>query len=119
MGLDYGSFFVAYELLAGGAALGAIASDLKAGKTIWQIGNERHARLEEDRRRCEETEFKNWDYIYRPLSEQRKIMKLICSETWWISTIRQDAVRTDFNVTPRRWPRLRRDTYSGARKQAR
>jgi hypothetical protein len=42
-GMDYGSLFVAHELIANGANMVSIASALKSGKDIWQLGDEQHA----------------------------------------------------------------------------
>jgi len=42
-GMDYGSLFVAHELIANGASMTNIASALKSGKNIWQLGDEQHA----------------------------------------------------------------------------
>src|SRR5882672_3724708 len=40
IGLNYGSFFVAHELVAKGIPMTDIQSGLSTGKTIWQIGDE-------------------------------------------------------------------------------
>src|SRR5882724_8989650 len=42
-GLNYGHLFIAHQLTASGAKLSDIASQLKAGKNIYQIGNDQHA----------------------------------------------------------------------------
>jgi len=42
-GMDYGSLFVAHELIANGASMADMASALKSGKNIWQLGDEQHA----------------------------------------------------------------------------
>jgi hypothetical protein len=42
-GMDYGSLFVAHELIASGASMVNITSALKSGKNIWQLGEEQHA----------------------------------------------------------------------------
>jgi hypothetical protein len=42
-GMDYGSLFVVHELIANGASMLNIASALKSGKNIWQLGDEQHA----------------------------------------------------------------------------
>ena len=42
-GMDYGSLFVAHELIANGASMADIASALKTGKNIWQLGDKQHA----------------------------------------------------------------------------
>jgi hypothetical protein len=43
MNLNYGSVFVAHKLTASGVKMLDIALELQAGKTIFQIGGERHA----------------------------------------------------------------------------
>ena len=40
IGLNYGSFFVAHELVAKGIPMTDVQSGLSTGKTIWQIGDE-------------------------------------------------------------------------------
>jgi len=40
-GLNYGSMFIAQQLIANGAEMEDIAAQLKAGKTVYQIANER------------------------------------------------------------------------------
>lgn len=42
-GLNYGHLFIAHQLIANGAKMSDIASQLKAGKNIYQIGNDQHA----------------------------------------------------------------------------
>jgi hypothetical protein len=42
MNLNYGSLFLAHQLIASGASMSEIATQLKAGKTITQIVNDRH-----------------------------------------------------------------------------
>jgi hypothetical protein len=41
--LNYGFLFVAHQLAASGTTLEAIAAQLQAGKTIWEVGNDQHA----------------------------------------------------------------------------
>ncbi len=43
-GMDYGSLFVVHELIANGASMLNIASALKSGKNIWQLGDPRSNR---------------------------------------------------------------------------
>lgn len=43
MGLNYGEIFLAYELVKSGATMDEIGAQLKSGKSIWQIANERQA----------------------------------------------------------------------------
>lgn len=42
-GLNYGSLLLAHELIKSGATMQDIASQLKAGKTIYDVANDRHA----------------------------------------------------------------------------
>lgn len=42
-GLNYGHLFIAHQLAANGAKMSDITSQLKAGKNIYQIGNDQHA----------------------------------------------------------------------------
>jgi hypothetical protein len=41
--LSYGEVFLAYRLAASGMTLEGISAQLHEGRTIWEIGNERHA----------------------------------------------------------------------------
>jgi hypothetical protein len=41
--LNYGFLFVAHRLATSGTTLAGIATELQAGKTIWEVGNEQHA----------------------------------------------------------------------------
>src|SRR6266550_2325464 len=43
IGLDYGSFFVAHQLISNGVKMTDVTLGLRAGKTVWQIGDEYHA----------------------------------------------------------------------------
>ena len=43
MNLNYGGLFLAYQLIAGGAKMEDIATQLKAGKNIFDIANDQHA----------------------------------------------------------------------------
>jgi uncharacterized cupredoxin-like copper-binding protein len=47
MNLNYGAMYVAQELIKGGAKADDIAAQLKAGKTITQVANDRHANWKE------------------------------------------------------------------------
>ncbi|HWZ82352.1 MAG TPA: hypothetical protein VNW47_07005 [Terriglobales bacterium] len=100
VGLDYGSFFVAQSLVASGANLADIAAELGAGKTIWQIGEERHADWKKIGSDAKKQNGRIEDCIYRHFlnkknydaDEERSLADKY--------DIRVDAVRTDFNVTP-------------------
>jgi len=100
IGLDYGSFFVAHELLASGIAMTDIMSGLATGKSIWQIGDEQHANWKQIEADAKKQNNKIEDYIYRHFvnkknndaDEQRDLAEKY--------DLARDAVRTDFNVTP-------------------
>jgi hypothetical protein len=100
MSLEYGSFFVAQELVVGGAILADIAAELKAGKSVWQIGDERRADWKKIAADAKKQNARIEDYIYRhylnkknyEADEQRDIADKY--------DIKVDAVRTDFNVSP-------------------
>ena len=100
IGLDYGSFLVAHELLARGVAVTEIMSGLAAGKSIWQIGDEQHANWKQIETDAKKQNNKIEDYIYRHFvnkknsdaDEQRDLAEKY--------DLARDAVRTDFNVTP-------------------
>jgi hypothetical protein len=100
VGLDYGSFFVAHELIASGVAMADIMSELSTGKTIWQIAVENRANWKQIEADAKKQNNKIEDYIYRHFvnkknddaDEQRDLAEKY--------DLARDAVRTDFNVTP-------------------
>jgi hypothetical protein len=100
LSLDYGSFFVVYELIGGGTSLPDIATELKAGKTIWQIANERHADWRKIAADAKKQNTKIEDYIYRHFLNKKNYAADQERDLADKYDIRQDAVRTDFNVTP-------------------
>ena len=100
LGLDYGSFFVAHELLADGVTLTEITSELKAGKTIWQIGDERHADWKRIAADAKRQNTKIEDRIYRHFLNKKNYEADEERDFSDKYDITQDAVRTDFNVTP-------------------
>ena len=100
MGLDYGSFFVAHELLAGGAQMTQLVSELKAGKTIWQIGNQLHANWGQIAADAKKQNSKIEDYIYRHFLNKRNTEADQLRDLEDKYNPQLDAVRTDFMVTP-------------------
>ena len=100
IGLDYGSFFVLQELLTDGTHSADIALDLKAGKTIWQIGDERHADWKKIARDAKKQNTKIEDYIYRHFLNKKNYEADQERDLTDKYDIKQDAVRTDFDVTP-------------------
>jgi len=100
MGLDYGSFFVAQELLAGGAQMTQLLSQLKAGKTIWQIGNQQHANWGQIAADARKQNGKIEDYIYRHFLNKKNTEADLLRDLNDKYDPQLDAVRTDFMVTP-------------------
>jgi hypothetical protein len=100
LGLDYGSFFVAQELLAGGAQMTQLISQLKAGKTIWQIGNEQHANWGQIAADAKKQNGKIEDYIYRHFLNKKNTEADQLRDLKDKYDPQLDAVRTDFMVTP-------------------
>ena len=100
MGLDYGSFFVARELLAGGAQMTQLVSELKAGKTVWQIGNQLHANWGQIAGNAKKQNSKIEDYIYRHFLNKKNTEadQLRDLEDKYDPAL--DAMRADFMVTP-------------------
>lgn len=98
--LDYGSFFVAHELVASGMVMADIVSGLSAGKTIWQIADENHANWRQIEADAKRQNSKIEDYIYRHFVNKKNDDadgQRDLAEKYDLS---RDAVRTDFNVTP-------------------
>jgi hypothetical protein len=100
MGLDYGSFFVAQELLAGGAQMTQLVSQLKAGKTIWQIGDQQHANWSQIAADAKKLNGKIEDYIYRHFLNKKNTEDDQLRDLKDKYDPQLDAVRTDFMVTP-------------------
>jgi hypothetical protein len=101
MSLDYGSFFVAHQLLADGMSPAAIEAELKAGKSVWQIADTGHANWKKIAADAKKQYSKIEDYIYRHFlnkkngdadQERDRVDKY---------DVKHDAVRTDFDVTPK------------------
>jgi hypothetical protein len=100
MGLDYGSFFVAQELLAGGAQMTQLMSQLRAGKTIWQIGDQLHANWSQIAADAKKQNAKIEDYIYRHFLNKKNTEADELRDLADKYDPQIDAVRTDFMVTP-------------------
>src|SRR5258706_5692593 len=100
IGLDYGSFFVAHELVASGVKMIDITSGLSAGKTIWQIGDERHADWNRIAADAKKQNNKIEDYIYRHFLNKKNDEADQERDLAEKYDIARDAVRSDFNVTP-------------------
>jgi hypothetical protein len=101
IGLDYGSFFVVRQLLARGVKMTDINSGLNAGKTIWQIGDEQHADWKEIAADAKKLNTRIEDYIYRHFLNKKNDEADQERDLADKYDIARDAVRTDFDVTPR------------------
>jgi len=100
IGLDYGSFFIAHELVAIGVKMTDIVSALSSGKTIWQIGDEQHANWNQIAADAKKQNSKIEDYIYRHFLNKKNDEADQERDRAEKYDIARDAVRTDFNVTP-------------------
>jgi len=100
LGLDYGSFFVAQELLASGAQMTQLISQLRAGKTIWQIGDQLHANWGQIAADAKKQNGKIEDYIYRHFLNKKNTEADELRDMKDKYDPQLDAVRTDFMVTP-------------------
>jgi hypothetical protein len=101
IGLDYGSFFVAHELLARGVRMTDLRSGLSAGKTIWQIGDERRADWKQIAAAAKKQNTKIEDYIYRHFLNKKNDEADRERDLADKYDVGRDAVRTDFDVTPK------------------
>jgi hypothetical protein len=99
-GLDYGSFFVAHQLVSSGVAMADIMLGLSAGKTIWQIGEEQHANWKQIEADAKKQNNKIEDYIYRHFASKKNDVADEQRDLAEKYDLAWDAVRTDFNVTP-------------------
>jgi hypothetical protein len=100
IGLDYGSFFIAHELVSIGVKMTDIVSALSSGKTIWQIGDEQHANWNQIAGDAKKQNSKIEDYIYRHFLNKKNDEADQERDRAEKYDIARDAVRTDFNVTP-------------------
>ena len=100
IGLDYGSFFIAHELVAIGVKMTDIVSALSSGKTIWQIGDEQHANWNQIAADAKKQNSRIEDYIYRHFLNKKNDEADQERDRAEKYDIARDAVRTDFNVTP-------------------
>jgi hypothetical protein len=101
IGLDYGAFFVVRQLLARGVKMTDINSGLNAGKTIWQIGDEQHADWKEIAADAKRLNTRIEDYIYRHFLNKKNDEADQERDLADKYDIARDAVRTDFDVTPK------------------
>jgi len=101
IGLDYGSFFVARELVARGVTMTDIALELSAGKTIWQIGDEQRVDWKQIAADAKKLNTRIEDYIYRHFLNKKNDEADQARDLVEKYDIAHDAVRTDFNVTPK------------------
>lgn len=97
-GLNYGSLFVAHQLAAGGTGMADIATQLRAGKNIFQIGNDQHAdwkRIASEAKKLNSRIEKN---IYRHFLDPAADGKRDQADKY---DVMSDGVRSDNDVTPR------------------
>ena len=100
IGLDYGSLFVAHELVAGGMKMADVMLGLSEGKTVWQIGDELHANWKEIAADAKKQNNKIEGYIYRHFLNNKNDAADQERDLADKYDIAYDAVRADFNVTP-------------------
>jgi len=98
IGLDYGSFFVAHQLVATGVKMTEIMSGLKTGKTIWEIADEHHADWRRIAADAKKQNSKIEDYIYRHFLNKKNDVVYKDRAPTEKYDIARDAVRSDFNV---------------------
>jgi hypothetical protein len=98
-GLDYGSFFVAHQLLLQGMKWTELAAELKAGKTVWQIGEERHANWKQIAVDAKKQNIKIEDHIYRHFLNQKNSEADAQRDLIDRYDLAHDAVPTDFAVS--------------------
>jgi hypothetical protein len=100
IGLDYGSFFVAHELVASGVKMTDVTLGLSAGKTVWQIGDELHANWKQIATDAKKQNTRIENYIYRHFMNKKNDDADQERDLVEKYDIARDAVRADFNVTP-------------------
>ena len=97
LGLNYGSFFVAHELLQSGAKLDQIVTQLRARRTILEIGNASHAdwkRIADDAKKMNK---RINDSIYKHFLHSKPDAQRDLLEHYSPSA---DLVRADADATP-------------------
>lgn len=99
MGLDYGSYIVARELLARGVAISDQLTRIAGGKTIWQIAEEEHANWKQIAAAAKKQNGKIEDYIYRHFLNGKNEEADAQRDRADQYNLAYDAVQTDFNVT--------------------
>lgn len=100
LALDYGSFFVLHQLIAQGANLDALSAKLKAGKTVWQIGNETHADWGRIAAESKKENSRIDDYIYRHFLNKKNYDADLLRDFEDKYDPARDSAPTDFAVTP-------------------
>lgn len=100
LNLDYGSFFIAHCLLAGNMKISDLTTELAAGKTVWQIGDEQHVNWGKVAGDAKKENSRIEDYIYRHFLNKKNTETDQARDFVDKYDPAHDAVRTDFSVTP-------------------
>ncbi len=73
LGLDYGSLFIAHELLAGGMSMQELSSALQSGKSILQVANDRHANWKQIAGDTKKINTRIDEHIFRHFTSEKNI----------------------------------------------
>ena len=101
LGLDYGSFFLAHELQSRGLTQSDLAAQLKSGKSVWQIGEQRHADWGQIAADAKKLNAQIDDGIYRHFLNKKNNEADQQRDLDDKYDPVRDAVRTDFDITPK------------------
>ena len=96
MNLNYGSLFVAHQLNLGGASMSDISGQLKAGKSIFQIGEDLHANWRSIQDAARKLNGKLEDRIYKYFLHPEIGKQHAMTEGY---DPEKDLVRADLNTT--------------------
>lgn len=97
MGLNYGSLFLAHELVNGGAKMSDIAAQLRAGKDILQVANDQHANWKQINGDAKKLNGKIDENIYKHYVRDKADQERDLADRY---DPKFDGVKADADVTP-------------------
>jgi len=104
--LNYGGLFLAHQLMASGAKMEDISTQLKAGKSIFDVANDDHANWKQINSDAKKLNKKIDDNIEKYFADSKKEMKLNQADNYDVNA---DKVAADSNIS--------KDEYADAQKR--
>jgi hypothetical protein len=95
MGLNYGSLFIAHQLVSSGSSLKEIEVQLKAGKTLFQVGDDLHCNWKQIADRAKKLNSKIDENLYKHFLHEKKDQERDNAENY---NVMYDGVKADNEV---------------------